>query len=282
MKKPNADLFAWSGLNFELLGRLSEAEEALVKALEIQPEYPGLKEKLEALRQKLKTQKDMVTTTVGNFQIRFVSESGNGNAEAIGQALMAGYERLSRDLEFTTNQPILVICFTRADWQKASTISYAAGIYDGTINVRVDNLEDPSISVEKTMVHEYTHYVIDRLSGGKAPLWINEGLADLCSDDWGNYKEGIFRKMVVNNQVLPWDGLSFGHQLTGSQVTPHYIEAYTIADYLVESQGFSQVRFFLSSLKEGQSVDEALQGAFQDGQEGLQKAWLKWVKEKFQ
>ncbi|MFC1743329.1 tetratricopeptide repeat protein [Candidatus Riflebacteria bacterium] len=280
MKKPDANFFAWRGINFELLGKLDKAEENLLKALKLRPDYPGLASLLQKIRTRKKLQKDMQIFTYGNFRVFFKSEKGKDSADEIGNALLRAYDKLSNDLDFTTNRPILVICYSKDDYQKTTNLAWSGGNYDGTINMPLEYL---TISIEQTLIHEYTHYVIDRIAGSnKCPIWLNEGMAEYECESWGVRREGIFRKMLLSNRIPAWNAMGFGSGMTGSQVRPNYIQAYTIAEYLVETQGHGQIKYFMECLKEGQSIEEACLSSFQDGMEGLQKSWLKWAREKYQ
>ena len=59
-------------------------------------------------------------------------------------------------------------------------MNYPNGLpaYDGTIKIPV-SLNCSYETLRKTIRHEYTHHLVFNLSEGKAPIWLNEGLAQL-------------------------------------------------------------------------------------------------------
>ena len=59
---------------------------------------------------------------------------------------------------------------------------WSGGIYDGRIKLPIGGLARGSERLARTVRHEYAHAAIVTLSKGKAPVWLNEGLAQVAEE----------------------------------------------------------------------------------------------------
>jgi hypothetical protein len=130
-----------------------------------------------------------------------------------------------------------------------------------------------SADTEDTVRHELTHLVTGQaVKGGFAnllPLWLNEGTSVYSQADPGEFARAL-QQSIANDSVVPIQVLESSR---GVDVGLFYGESYGIVKYLVQSGGPAKFAQLLSSLKSGQSMDQALQAVYGFDRTGLYNAW---------
>lgn len=75
---------------------------------------------------------------------------------------------------------IRVVLYTRAEFDAVTGLgAWAGGVFDGTIRVPVSDLAGDMPRVTRVLRHELFHAFVDVVGAGKAPGWLNEGMAQL-------------------------------------------------------------------------------------------------------
>lgn len=125
--------------------------------------------------------------------------------------------------------------------------SWIAGIFDGKIRVIAGRDEGEPEELNILITHEIIHLAVYEMSKGKCPNWLDEGLAVAMSQ---SLPEEYLKKLigaVGNDSYLPLEALE--HPLPANidealrQVG--YAQCASMAEYLVETQGWETVRSFI-------------------------------------
>jgi tetratricopeptide (TPR) repeat protein len=164
-------------------GRLTEALEALkpIESYNLKdPEALALISKINTelvIKEGLQSfsSEKFVLWTPKNLDLAF-SELLSSNLEKI-------YEGLGDLLNFYPLEPVEVILLEETEYK--SLYSYkqgATGVYDGKLVIPVARVEEPE-QLARTLRHEYVHHLVYWMSEDTAPLWLNEGLAQLLETD---------------------------------------------------------------------------------------------------
>jgi hypothetical protein len=120
---------------------------------------------------------------------------------------------VERTLGAGRRRPVDVVLYSREEFalhhgeQAASAV---AGFYSGSA-IRMNDSAEMTPQVRATMVHEYTHAVLDELSGFKPqtlPTWLNEGIAEYVSwkaqgSDRPPFQQAVQLKELAARGALP-------------------------------------------------------------------------------
>lgn len=126
--------------------------------------------------------------------------------DRVARALEEAYEFVGEVMHTNRTQKVGVVLYTKEEFNfhfGGSELSRAAGFYSGKI--RINDAEEISPDVRATIVHEYTHAVLDELAHGgqHIPMWVNEGFA--------TYVDGLYRE----RQSLRSDAQGWGVDVHG-------------------------------------------------------------------
>jgi tetratricopeptide (TPR) repeat protein len=135
-----------------------------------------------------------------------------------------------------------------------------------------------------TLAHEYTHYVVARMSANEVPIWLHEGLAKYLEVRWRTPKGGdtspttetVLAEALAKSYFIPFEKMhpSIAKLPTAYDATLAFAEVESTISYSFDTFGASAVRNLILGLRDGKEMDAALTGAF--GVAGLSGLEAKW------
>ncbi len=281
-----------AGLAEYLLGRPTAAQHALERALEIGPSltaasllladilYRGsdiagaiqvyeaalqyapaektVIARLEVLRREAAVHSDFLASHGAHFTVLF---EGPADAELAGRAieiLEAAYWRMSTALSIYPERTITVVLYTQEQFRDITrSPQWAAAAYDGRIRIPVRGADSDPRELERVIIHEFTHALVQSLAPRGVPMWLHEGLAVMfepSGDEWSQ------NQLAHAPARLPLKRLteSFG-TLSGAEARLAYAQSAAIVRALFESGGPLAVGAVLQDIARGDTFAEAFE-----------------------
>ena len=127
--------------------------------------------------------------------------------------------------------------------------------------------------VQDTVRHELTHLVTGAAVRGGfenlLPLWLNEGISVYEQSDPDGYGQAL-QQAVAADTVVPIQVLESSR---GIDAGLFYGESWALVKFLVEKSGPQTFAQLLAAIKNGTSIDKALQAGYGFDRTGLYNAW---------
>ena len=126
------------------------------------------------------------------------------------------------------------------------------------------------------IAHELTHVLVGHLTFsclGFVPGWLVEGLAMYGEGGLDDFSKAAFEQAVADNTLISVEALSGGFSENPDKANISYSESYSLVNFLIEEYGKDQMLALLKALKEGATVDEALESVYGFDINGLEDAW---------
>jgi tetratricopeptide (TPR) repeat protein len=199
-------------------------------------------------------------------------------------ALERAYAALGEDFGWRPSEPVRVEIYPEvADLARVSTLTLKEIETSGTIALCKFNrlmIVSPRALIAgypwlDTLTHEYTHYVVTRVSRNGVPIWLHEGLAKFEERRWRGPSGGGLTPVMEH---LLASGLARRHLITFAQMHPSmaklpsqedtalaFAEVYTVVEYLHEKSGWSGVRALIARMRDGKPLDD------------LERDWKTWL-----
>jgi len=138
-------------------------------------------------------------------------------------------------------------------------------------------------NIYRSLRHEYMHAVIHALSAGRAPGWLDEGLAQWSEGDENPALQPALYEWLNKHEPLNLSLLQGGFtRLDASMVPAAYAQSLFAANTVVNTYGFSPIRHYFDGLRSGLSKEEAFNRAFNLDESGYEsklgqslKVWQK-------
>lgn len=262
----SAELYHLLGMSRYAEGRMAEAFDALQRANEL-----GGGEEVAALLEKVRgewlLEQDMSREVRGHFQLSFVDGGqAAGIATGILETLEDAYAELGSLLDFYPEVTVPVLLYTHQDFALVTqSPAWAGAVYDGKIRLPLGGMHGMNDRLAALLYHEYVHVLVHFLANRNAPVWLNEGLAEVVARRLFSPPLEYFPKAVAAGRLISWEALARTFTaLDEGQVPLAYEQSYVLVAFLVERFGWHKIAELLQRLGRGQQWPTAFDEVFSD------------------
>ena len=254
--------------------RLEAAADYWNEALALQPGDRELARLLAQLKEESAVESGLDASILANFDIRYTSGSRAYHIKEIENWLMEAYREIGYDFNYYPDRPVVVLLYTPEEFSRVrSTPSWVGALYDGKVRLPVRGDALSPREIKKILWHEYTHAVINDLSGSNCPRWLHEGLA--------RYQEARIEPVDLPDlgrdpdRLIPLLELdrAFGFDQDPARVRLAYDQAYSLAGYLINRYGLWRINVILRELKKGIAWPKAFENEFLFPATDLEREW---------
>jgi hypothetical protein len=192
----------------------------------------------------------------GRFSVLFEGPEERNLAARVHRVLEAAYWRIGARLNTYPGETIPVILYTQQQFQDVTGApTWAVGAYDGRIRLAVrGGLQAPE-ALDRVVLHEFVHALIQRVAPRGVPAWLHEGLAVNLSEEAPQWADAI---LAESRQSIPLSVLERGFSDLDSRAAGlAYAESAVAAGVVIRRLG-PNLPAFLQSLGTSGTVDEGL------------------------
>ena len=164
-----------------------------------------------------------------------------------------------------SNTTVPVEAVNHTLFSNVSLPQWAVACYEnGGIRLSYRPYSDSSLGVLYAVVrHEWTHLLIDLLTDGRCPSWLDEGLAQFIARPLMNSEKIRLQQASRDGSLLPLHLLQKPFQnLPEKQRLLAYLQSCATTKYLIQQFSFSALRDVLKRLGDGKSTDTVFQEVF--------------------
>jgi tetratricopeptide (TPR) repeat protein len=294
VKDPATKLY-WQSLFSFYNGKYRDAYGEIESALS----YKGSEQKWESL----KNYYYFISEISYNFQ---ESESDHFRFRAMNQdivlsryaldALEKMYQKTGLEFGFYPKNKVLVEIYqNKHDFSIASTLSEEILDKTGTVGIckfnRLMIISPQALptgySWLDTLCHEYTHYMVNSLSGGKCPLWLHEGIARYYESAWrtDNYEflseagEQKLKEAKDKNAYISFERMSpsLVYLKNQDEIMLAFSEVASAVDFMRKNYGRDIVGKLLKNI-DISDEKTAFKNSLGGSRNNFENLWIKYMK----
>jgi tetratricopeptide (TPR) repeat protein len=267
-------------------GNLQASLEFLDKALQLKPGFTAATELATKVRRELSVEKGTDRSFSSRFMITYDAEMKSDLAGDILSTLEDAYNSVGRDLMLFPTGRIPVILYTRKDFRTVTEgPDWSGGLYDGKIRLPIGGADQLSARLKGVLFHEYTHVVVQELTHGNCPTWLNEGLAELEGRKMYDHPLSELARVVKSGAYIPISRLEGGFTSLGSrEAALAYQQSYSLVRFMVNAYGWPKIGELLQQLGTGRKTTDAMKkvmGDFGLDYEGVIDEWRTQLKKEY-
>lgn len=263
--------------------RLKEAKAAWKQAKQFGATDAELGDRLQRVTEELPVESNFERLTQAYFDLRYEEQLERPVGFDIRDALLEARRTVGSDFAYWPKHKLVVLIYSAESFRtlRQETPEWVGGQFDGKIRVPLPSGQLDTPMVKSILFHEYTHALIEDLTTGHCPTWLNEGLADYEGARQQPRMLLKLREAHEANRLIPWSSLSdqFSFSLAHDAVSLGYEQSYSLAHYLVERYGFWRIRRVLKAISAGTPWETALTDEFRLKLPRLEANWRSWLPE---
>ncbi len=214
-----------------------------------------------------------------HFDLKYSGGATPELAGAILSALEDDFNDIQSQLDYTPPEQIGVILYTDqafADITRAP--GWVGALNDGRLRIPVQGLTDVTPQLARVLKHELTHSFVGQKTHGRAPTWLQEGIAQ--------YMEGLrsgpsaAALLEAANQGRPpqFNGLEGSWmQLSGDSAAYAYAWSLAAVESIVDSGGMEDVSRLLDRVAVDPSPEQALESALHENYSDLTAQTIQYL-----
>lgn len=270
-------LFLRSRVRFHR-GRYVEAladVRAAIQKRRTREDWKGFRDLVEATERQSRGMRE-VRTADGRFIMRFSAEDAT-LAPWMEQTLAAASSAIGDDLGLPPPSSIVVEVLPDEEaLARVSTLTLTEIRASGTIALCKWNrlmIVSPRALVRgypwrDTLCHEYTHLVLSRVTAGRAPIWLHEGIAKALERRWAAATPAplepalaaLLEDAARSGALIPFERMhpSLAKLPTQEQAALAFAEVQSLTRNVIRRAGMDGLRAALARVRDGEPAESAI------------------------
>jgi hypothetical protein len=223
------------------------------------------------------------TLTSGQLSVHYydISESF---AQSMLDAGLEGMARNARDAGLTADDPVDIYVYPSYDDLRDAILyepSWTGGQAFSDQNIVIMGTSGSNSGWdEDTIIHELTHVLVGHFTFsclGDVPLWLNEGLAVYSEGPLDAQFQNSLDRAIQNDRLLSVRSISGAFSEVSDTANLSYAQSYSLVNFLIDTYGHDKMTELLAGLRDGLTLDQALQQTYGFDVDGLEDAWRKAI-----
>jgi tetratricopeptide (TPR) repeat protein len=255
----NGDVYKLSGWAYYGMNQLEPAKRDWEKAQSLHPDTE-VQAALEKVQRDIQEEANYRENESAHFELRYDGASEPELAREVLRTLEGHYEQIESELNYSPPDPIGVVLYTQqgfADITRAP--DWVGALNDGRIRVPVQGLTGVTPELSRVLRHELTHSFIQQKTHGRAPTWLQEGVAQWMEGKRSDESASVLVQVYQQGHAAPLGKLE-GSWMGLSEDMVRYSYAWALAnvEYIVQTEGMGDIERILDRIAAGRSAEEAL------------------------
>lgn len=278
----SADAFLLLGYAYYKNDHNREAIAALKKSLQFRPD-DKTRDLLERVERESKTEADFRQQESSHFTLRYEgSQTADALRTQVLETLEADYRDLSNDLGSSPRNIYVSLYTDQAFFDVTHAAAWTAALNDGKIRIPISGVKAVTAEMASVLRHELTHSFVAQITHNRAPVWLNEGIAQLEQGSTTGAIGPRLAALYVSGKQVPLNQLEGEFQgYSSAEASVAYAESLAAVEYIRATYGMGDLARLLQRLGEGQSVESALRSTVHAGYAELETEITNYLRKNY-
>jgi tetratricopeptide (TPR) repeat protein len=278
----NPDVAKLEGWSYYGMNKLDQAVVEWKRALALRPDAE-VQAALAKAQRDMREEETYRENESSHFVLRYSGAEEPGLAREVLRVLEMHFSAIESELNFTPPDSIGVVLYTQqafADITRAP--GWVGALNDGRIRVPVQGLTSLTPELSRVLKHELTHSFIQQKTHGRAPTWIQEGLAQWMEGKRSSENANALVQNYDQKFVVPLSELEPSWmRLSGDQAEYAYAWALANMEYIVQADGMGDVERILNQIAAGGTTESAVKEVLHSDYDDLMQSTINYLRKTY-
>jgi len=250
------------------------------KQLRLDPEVDQALEKAQRDRREEEGYREGETA---HFDLKYYGGANPQLAHEILRALENDFRDLESKLEYTPPESIGVILYTQ---QAFGDITRAPGwvgaLNDGRIRIPVQGLTGVTPELAHVLEHELTHSFVGQKTRGRAPTWLQEGIAQFMEGRRSAADAAALLDAAARGEIPSLSSLEDSWMsLPQDSVAMAYAWSLAVVESIVQAGGMDDISRLLDQIVASSTTEEACRTVLHSDYSDLRQQTIQYLKQQY-
>jgi tetratricopeptide (TPR) repeat protein len=278
----NADVAKLAGWAYYGMNKMDQAVAEWKRALSFGPD-PEVQAALEKAQRDNQEEASYKENESAHFTLRYSGAAEPELAREVLRTLEAHFSEIESALDFTPPDSIGVVLYTQQAFEDITRApSWVGALNDGRIRVPVQGLTGVTPELSRVLKHELTHSFVGQKTRGRAPTWMQEGLAQWMEWRRSGDKASVLAQVYQAGHAPSLATLE-GSWMALPNDTAGLAYAWALAnvEYIVQTDGMGDIERILDLIANGSSTEEALRQVLHSDYDDLMQSTAEYLRRNY-
>ena len=261
----SADAAKLSGWAYYGLNRAADAVTQWKRAMELKPDAET-QHALEKAERDAREEAEYHEGETSHFRLKYNGGAAPELAEAVLKTLESEFDEISASLNYVPPEPIGVILYTNQTFMDITRApSWSGALNDGRIRVPVEGLTSMTPELARVLKHELTHSFVGQKTGGRCPVWLQEGIAQYMEGKRSRVNAGTLSAQFEKHMEISL--LSYESSwltLPKDAASNAYAWSLAVVEMIMTENGVDDMERILERLSAGSSTEDAIRAVLRE------------------
>ncbi len=215
-----------------------------------------------------------------HFTLKYYGGAAPELAREILLTLEDDFTDIQSQLDYTPSSQISVILYTQQAFEDITRApGWVGAIYDGRLRIPVQGLTSVTPDLAHVLKHELTHSFITQKSDGRAPVWLQEGVAQWMegkrsTEDAAALVSAARQGSVPSLKSLEGSWMS----LSGDSAAMAYAWSLAVVESIIQNGGTTDISRLIDKTATATTPEDAVREALHCDYNDLQQQTVEYLK----
>ena len=266
----SAETAKLSGWAFYGLNRAADAVTQWKRAMELSPDAETQHALAKAERD-AQEEAEYHEGETSHFRLKYNGDAAPDLAEQVLKTLESQFEEISTTLNYVPPEPIGVILYTNQTFTDITRApSWVGALNDGRIRVPVEGLSTMTDELARVLKHELTHSFISQKTGGRCPVWLQEGIAQYMEGKRSRVNAGALSAAFEQHMEISLASYETSWMnLPRDAASNAYAWSLAVVEAIVTVNGVDDLGRILDRIAGGSTAEDAIHAVLHEDYPGL-------------